>query len=136
MTCWRPQVSSGTRTKSPVSDIIHNNSPLLFLPLPPQICDRPKEQVDARHVGRYYLQPQWVFDSVNRRRLLPVRDYFVGAVLPPHLSPFAAGERRTGDYVPPEERKLEREEEGGQEDDAEEEEEVGLGKLLSEALPY
>ena len=43
----------------------------------------------------------------------------MGETLPPHLSPFIA-ERRVGDYVPPEEKKLE---EGIKEDGEEEEEE-------------
>ena len=53
---------------------------------------------------RYYVQPQWVFDSVNARTLLPVEDYFPGVVLPPHLSPFV--EETEGDYVPPERQKM------------------------------
>ena len=32
--------------------------------------------------------------------------YFPGEILPPHLSPFMKEERRIGDYVPPEEKKL------------------------------
>lgn len=52
----------------------------------------------------YYVQPQWVFDSVNARLLLPVADYFPGVQLPPHLSPFVS--EKEGDYVPPEKQKL------------------------------
>ena len=36
-----------------------------------QISDRPREHVDMKHLGRFYIQPQWVFDSINRRALLP-----------------------------------------------------------------
>jgi len=49
------------------------------------------------------VQPQWVYDSINRQRLLPTDDYTPASVLPPHLSPFIVeGEL---DYVPPEREK-------------------------------
>lgn len=67
-----------------------------------QIVDRPGQQTSV--IGRYYLQPQWVFDSVNARLLLPVADYFPGVQLPPHLSPFVS--EKEGDYIPPEKLKL------------------------------
>lgn len=51
------------------------------------------------------MQPQWIFDSVNARELMPVEKYFLGAVLPPHLSPFIDKTREQ--YIPPEERALE-----------------------------
>lgn len=54
---------------------------------------------------RYYVQPQWVLDSLNARKLLPVEKYFIGVPLPPHLSPFSH-EYRTHRYVPPEEKAL------------------------------
>nr|CAG4643928.1 EOG090X05E6 [Lepidurus arcticus] len=63
-----------------------------------QIVDRPT--IEKPYLSRYYVQPQWVYDSINFKRLLPVEDYFVGAVLPPHVSPFV--QERAGDYVPPE----------------------------------
>ncbi|KAI2804417.1 mRNA-binding ribosome synthesis protein [Blomia tropicalis] len=63
-----------------------------------QIVDR--ENVPNKYLNRYYVQPQWVFDSVNARTLLPVQNYFIGVKLPPHLSPFV--EEKPGDYVPPE----------------------------------
>uniref|UniRef100_A0A8C3LCW4 Pescadillo homolog n=1 Tax=Chrysolophus pictus TaxID=9089 RepID=A0A8C3LCW4_CHRPC len=87
-----------------------------------QIVDRP--QVEQQVVGRYYLQPQWVFDSVNAKLCLPVADYFPGVLLPPHLSPFVT--EQEGDYIPPEKLKLlamQRGEDPGEESEEEEEEE-------------
>ncbi len=54
---------------------------------------------------RFYVQPQWVLDCVNARKLLPVEKYFIGVVLPPHLSPFSH-DYRTHRYVPLEEKAL------------------------------
>ncbi|CAO2640397.1 Pescadillo homolog [Lemmus lemmus] len=67
-----------------------------------QIIDRPGQQTPV--IGRYYVQPQWVFDCVNARLLLPVAEYFPGVQLPPHLSPFVS--EKEGDYIPPEKLKL------------------------------
>merc|ERR1711981_1274966 len=71
-----------------------------------QICDRPRDSIDMKHINRFYVQPQWIFDSINRRELLEMHKYFVGEPLPPHLSPFISEERRMGDYMPPEEKEL------------------------------
>ena len=46
------------------------------------------------------MQPQWVFDCVNAKRLLPIDEYLPGQLLPPHLSPFV--EENEDDYIPPE----------------------------------
>ncbi|XP_053211151.1 pescadillo-like [Panonychus citri] len=62
-----------------------------------QIVD--KEVIPNKYMNRYYIQPQWVYDSVNARTLLPVENYFHDVVLPPHLSPFV--EMKEGSYVPP-----------------------------------
>nr|CAG4634763.1 EOG090X05E6 [Alona affinis] len=67
-----------------------------------QIVDRPS--VEKQYLSRYYIQPQWVYDCINFRQLLPVENYFVGASLPPHISPFVT--ERLGDYIPPERQTL------------------------------
>ncbi|XP_043578004.1 pescadillo homolog [Bombus pyrosoma] len=67
------------------------------------IVDRPS--MTKQYISRYYVQPQWVFDSVNARELLPVEKYLMGCVLPPHLSPFSDS-RHDQIYIPPEERAL------------------------------
>ncbi|KAJ2826713.1 mRNA-binding ribosome synthesis protein nop7 [Coemansia erecta] len=63
-----------------------------------QISDRPTQ--GHRFLDRTYVQPQWVYDSINAGRLLPTDDYLVGQPLPAHLSPFV--EYNDGDYVPQE----------------------------------
>ncbi|CAN6444855.1 unnamed protein product [Victoria cruziana] len=61
-----------------------------------QIVDRPTQ----RHMflSREYVQPQWVYDCVNTRLILPTEGYLVGRVPPPHLSPFVDNEAEG--YVP------------------------------------
>ncbi|XP_046389984.1 pescadillo homolog [Ischnura elegans] len=92
-----------------------------------QIVDRPA--VDKQFLSRYYVQPQWVFDSINARRLLPVEKYLLGCVLPPHLSPFV-DTTQSEQYIPPEQKALEagedaaEKEEASDDDDEEEEEEA------------
>ncbi|KAI9501677.1 mRNA-binding ribosome synthesis protein nop7 [Coemansia spiralis] len=61
-----------------------------------QIADRPTQ--GHQFLDRKYVQPQWVYDCINARRMLSINDYLVGQALPPHLSPFV--EYAEGDYVP------------------------------------
>ncbi|MED6187371.1 hypothetical protein PIB30_075807 [Stylosanthes scabra] len=62
-----------------------------------QIVDRDSQ--GHRFLSREYVQPQWVFDCVNARIILPTEDYMVGRIPPPHLSPFIDYEEE-GAYVP------------------------------------
>ncbi|KAF7722333.1 mRNA-binding ribosome synthesis protein [Apophysomyces ossiformis] len=73
-----------------------------------QICDRPT--VSNRVLSRSYVQPQWIADCINARKLLKPSSYEPGKVLPPHLSPFV--ETKEGDYVPDEAAESEEEIEG------------------------
>ncbi|CAL9110137.1 unnamed protein product [Musa acuminata var. zebrina] len=61
-----------------------------------QIVDRPTQG----HVflSREYIQPQWVYDCINARIILPTEKYLVGRVPPPHLSPFVDNEAEG--YIP------------------------------------
>lgn len=61
-----------------------------------QIVDRPS--LGRKFLSREYVQPQWVYDCINARIVLPTEQYFVGRVPPPHLSPFVDNEAEG--YVP------------------------------------
>ena len=61
-----------------------------------KVVDR--ESVPHTFIGREYIQPQWVYDSVNEGLPLPVHEYFQGVKLPVHLSPFIDDQKRG--YVP------------------------------------
>ena len=82
------------------------------------VVDRPSQK--HRYLSRSYIQPQWVFDCINQRHLLPLDEYLPGSTLPPHLSPFV--QEQEGDYVPPEQEAL-RQQEEEEEEEVEEEEE-------------
>lgn len=69
-----------------------------------QIVDRPS--LTKQYISRDYIQPQWIFDSVNQSKLLATNKYFLGVTLPPHLSPFVNAHREESEYVPPEEKAL------------------------------
>jgi pescadillo protein len=53
---------------------------------------------NQRVPGRIYVQPQWVWDSVNDEEMKRPDEYAPGASLPPHLSPFV--QNTQGAYDP------------------------------------
>ena len=87
-----------------------------------QICDRPS--APNKVLGRTYIQPQWIFDSINKSELLSVAEYAPGETLPPHLSPWgdAAGYDPEAPLEDVEEAEEVDEEEGEVHTDEEEEE--------------
>ncbi|ORY87784.1 Pescadillo N-terminus-domain-containing protein [Protomyces lactucae-debilis] len=72
---WDPILGAGSPLQEADSTITHH------------VCDRPKQE--RKYQGRSYVQPQWIYDCINRAQLQSVDAYSPGAVLPPHLSPFA-----------------------------------------------
>ena len=61
------------------------------------VTDRPENVIEMKK-NKEYVQPQWIFDSLNNRKLMPTSDYFPGKKLPPHFSPFYQL-NENGDYV-------------------------------------
>ncbi|KAH8816412.1 Pescadillo N-terminus-domain-containing protein [Xylogone sp. PMI_703] len=124
-----------------------------------QIVDRPPVQVDTengqqdaiednqtaqrlkagfRVPGRIYIQPQWVWDSVNDEELKRPDLYAPGASLPPHLSPFVKKVRGQYDPTIPL-NEQEREGEGleadsGEEDESDLEEEDSAEKTATDDI--
>ena len=83
--------------------------PDIPLPSPPQTDDEELlddgvddsaaiRKANERVPGRTYVQPQWVWDSVNAGQLQRPDLYAPGATLPPHLSPWV--KPKQGDYDP------------------------------------
>jgi len=68
-----------------------------------QIVDRGANTEIKYPTQRSYLQPQWVFDSLNSKFLLPVERFLPGSELPAHLSPFEDEKN----YKPPERMEIE-----------------------------
>ncbi|KAL1914887.1 uncharacterized protein VTP21DRAFT_7803 [Calcarisporiella thermophila] len=83
---WDPVLGAGSPYMESDARITH------------QVCDRP--DAGKQHLTRNYVQPQWVYDCVNAKKLLRTQPYGPGQTLPPHLSPFV--EVKEGDYVPKE----------------------------------
>ena len=65
------------------------------------IVDRPltsENMASLASTPREFLQPQWVYDCINARKLVKTSGYHPSESLPPHLSPFV--EYAEGDYIP------------------------------------
>lgn len=107
---WDPVAGAGSQVAANDERITH------------YIMDRPASDTSLDFPGhRVYVQPQWIVDCVNARKVLPTDPYRPGQTLPPHLSPFVDDREvaRRGGYVPEEAReKLGIESEYIEQDDA------------------
>ncbi|KAI9497588.1 Pescadillo N-terminus-domain-containing protein [Zychaea mexicana] len=97
-----------------------------------QISDRPK--VNNRVLSRAYVQPQWIADCINARKILRPSLYEPGNTLPPHLSPFV--EAKEGDYVPEGIDEEDNAEGSGAEEEEEEEETGAAAEAENEEDEY
>jgi pescadillo protein len=61
------------------------------------IVDRPPNGINMKP-NKEYVQPQWIFDCLNKKMILPVSNYAPGKKLPPHLSPYYEVNEK-GEYV-------------------------------------
>ncbi|EFW98879.1 ribosome biogenesis protein [Grosmannia clavigera kw1407] len=82
---------------------------------------------NRRVPGRIYVQPQWVWDSINEEELQRPDLYAPGAQLPPHLSPFVKS--APGQYDPSLPLELQQTEAEALASDVEDEEEDEEGEM-------
>ncbi|GAV53261.1 hypothetical protein ZYGR_0AI05450 [Zygosaccharomyces rouxii] len=102
-------------------DQLENKDGLDLSKVTHQLVDRPN--IKNRVPGRTYVQPQWIFDCVNKGSLVPTNSYLPGESLPPHLSPWgdAAGYDPNAAAEEAEDDEDEEGEDEGEEDEGEDE---------------
>jgi pescadillo protein len=127
---WDPVLGDGSPFLISDARITHH---VIDRPVNPETAPLPSYEGK-----RAFIQPQWVVDCINVKRLLPTEEYAPGRTLPPHLSPFVDAEeaRRLGEYVPgesttrngeEEEEEVDDDEEMDEDEESAEEEDVDMG---------
>ncbi|KAJ1558030.1 mRNA-binding ribosome synthesis protein nop7, partial [Cladochytrium tenue] len=99
---WEPTSGAGSPFSATDARITHMVVDRTGSPPPP-----PPGADPAAWARREFLQPQWVFDSLNAAKLLRTRGYHPGEELPAHLSPFVQKDALGLAYVPPEAKAVE-----------------------------
>lgn len=80
-------LSAGGNIVSEIAlDQLENKDDIDLTKITHQIVDRPV--LKNKVAGRTYIQPQWIFDCINKGELVPANLYLPGEPLPPHLSPW------------------------------------------------
>nr|OQO20409.1 hypothetical protein B0A51_11032 [Rachicladosporium sp. CCFEE 5018] len=102
---WDNTLGEGAYCNESDTRITHQvvDRPELPLPSPPPTDGEDEGEVvssksNVRVPGRTYVQPQWVWDSINAGKLQRADLYAPGATLPPHLSPWVKPKK--GQYDP------------------------------------
>ena len=90
------------------------------------VVDRPPEFITTVE-NKEYVQPQWIIDCINNRKLLPISEYAPGKKLPPHLSPYY--EYTQGEYRSKRELNINVEEKNTIEDKEAELKEIFISKI-------
>jgi pescadillo protein len=103
---WDATLGEGAYCNQNDSRITHQIVDRPDLPVPAPSTGDAEDEADAaaarkaneRVPGRIYVQPQWVWDSINAGQLQRPDFYAPGATLPPHLSPWVKPKK--GAYDP------------------------------------
>lgn len=117
-------LSAGGSVISEVAlDQLDDKSGLDLTKVTHQIVDRPV--LKNKVAGRTYIQPQWVFDCINKCELVPTSAYIPGEKLPPHLSPWGDSAGYDPEAAEEEKKEGEESESESEEEESEEEQEEG-----------
>lgn len=103
---WDAVLGEGSYCNADDTRVTHQVVDRPDIPLPAAPTTEEEQDPEAgvvpqqaqRVPGRIYIQPQWIWDSINLGQLQRTDFYAPGAVLPPHLSPWV--KPKAGQYDP------------------------------------